>query len=98
MTDFENTLLGDPEARARVFKALADPNRVRIVELLAQRGEMSGTDIAAAMGISLALLSHHGKILDDADITVSRKEGQSRYWSVNRDTLGCICRDLMRCT
>jgi DNA-binding transcriptional ArsR family regulator len=98
MSDIEPTFLRDAEARARVFKALADPNRVRIVELLAARGEMSGTDIAEATGISLALLSHHGKVLDEADITTSRKEGQSRYWSVNRGTMSCICRDLMRCT
>jgi DNA-binding transcriptional ArsR family regulator len=84
------------EARARLFKALGDPNRVRIVELLAARGETGGSDIAEAVGMSLALLSHHLKILADAGVIHTRKEGQTRFVRVDEKAIHCACRDLTR--
>ena len=47
-----------PEERAKVFKALADPRRVEIVELLA-KGSQCGTLIAESLGISVALPDGH---------------------------------------
>ncbi len=50
-------------ARAKMFKALADPKRVQIVDVVTREGTMCGTQLAERLGISLALLSHHWKIL-----------------------------------
>ncbi|MDB4947627.1 MAG: transcription regulator ArsR [Gemmatimonadetes bacterium] len=95
MTDAQPAASGrTTEARARLFKALGDPNRVRIVELLGPRGETSGSDIAEAVGMSLALLSHHLKILADAGVIHTRKEGQTRYVRLNEGAIICACRDL----
>jgi len=83
------------EDRARVFKALGDPNRVRIVGLLACEGEKSATQIAEAMGLSLALVSHHIKVLADAGVVHTRKEGQTRYCRVDERVITGACEKLI---
>lgn len=76
------------EDRALVFKALGDPTRVRIVELLrAQSSEISGTEIAGHVGVSLALLCHHSSVLVEARLVTKRKEGQTSYWTLDRNAL-----------
>jgi ArsR family transcriptional regulator len=76
------------EDRALVFKAIGDPTRVRIIELLrAQAAEITGTEIAGHVGVSLALLCHHSSVLVEAGLVNKRKEGQTSYWTLNRDAL-----------
>jgi DNA-binding transcriptional ArsR family regulator len=75
------------EQRARVFKALSDPCRVRIVELLMHQGELCGTQLAEATGVSIALLSHHWKVLEDAGLISKRKEGQHSYCVLHRELI-----------
>jgi DNA-binding transcriptional ArsR family regulator len=73
------------EERARVFKALADPRRVDIVDLLARDGEMCGTVLSEALGISLPLLCHHWEVLVDAGILKKVRQGQLRVCSLDLD-------------
>jgi DNA-binding transcriptional ArsR family regulator len=76
------------EERALVFKAIGDPTRVRIIELLRdQTAEITGTEIAEHIGVSLALLCHHSSVLVEAGLVNKRKEGQTSYWTLNRDAL-----------
>jgi DNA-binding transcriptional ArsR family regulator len=76
------------EERALVFKAIGDPTRVRIIELLrAQSDEITGTEIAGHVGVSLALLCHHSSVLVEAGLVTKRKEGQTSYWALNREAL-----------
>ena len=76
------------EDRALVFKAIGDPTRVRIIELLrAQSAEITGTEIASHVGVSLALLCHHSSVLVEAGLVNKRKEGQTSYWTLNREAL-----------
>jgi ArsR family transcriptional regulator len=76
------------EERALVFKAIGDPTRVRIIELLrAQSEEITGTEIAGHVGVSLALLCHHSSVLVEAGLVTKRKEGQTSYWTLNREAL-----------
>ena len=74
---------GDVEHRAKVFKALADPDRLRLVLHLAQSGPASGVELAEACGMSVALLSHHAKVLGEAGLLTIRREGQSRYCTLD---------------
>jgi DNA-binding transcriptional ArsR family regulator len=69
-----------PERQAEIFAALADAIRVRFVRELADGTEHSGTILAQRLGISLALLSHHSKILVAAHLVRKRKEGQTTYY------------------
>ncbi len=70
-----------------MFAALADPTRLRLVELLAGEEELCGTAIAHQAGISLALLSHHWKVLTDARLVVRERRGQRKYCRVDREVL-----------
>src|SRR4051812_18107927 len=75
-----------PEERAKVFKALADPRRVEIVELLA-RGAQCGTTIAESLGISVALLCHHWEVLVNAGLLKKERQGQLRICSLDAQRL-----------
>jgi DNA-binding transcriptional ArsR family regulator len=83
------------EQRAKVFKALADPTRLRIVEMLADKEEMCGSEMADKLGISLALLCHHWGTLEYAGLITKRKEGQTASISLNQDLLADCLKDLM---
>ncbi|MBA3950560.1 MAG: winged helix-turn-helix transcriptional regulator [Rubrobacter sp.] len=92
----ERTSGVDLERRAKVFAALSDPNRLRIVELLREREELCGKEVAGALGISLSLYSHHARALREAGIITRRKSGQTGYCSLDRelleDALGSLSR------
>jgi len=66
----------------RVFSALSDSNRLRIVELLSADGaELTCGAISAALGLSPSLLSHHLSVLEGARVIDRRREG---LWTLNR--------------
>jgi DNA-binding transcriptional ArsR family regulator len=75
------------EERARVFAALSDPTRLRLVEILASEDELCGTQIAHRAGISIALLSHHWKVLSDAGVVTRERRGQRQFCRVEREIL-----------
>jgi DNA-binding transcriptional ArsR family regulator len=75
-----------PEERAKVFRALADPRRVEIVELLA-KGSQCGTTLAESLGISVALLCHHWEVLVEAGILKKERQGQLRVCSLDAERL-----------
>lgn len=77
----------DSDRRAKIFAALADPTRLQIVELLANCQEMSGSEIANRLEISLALFCHHSKTLCEARLIKARRAGQTKYHSLNRELL-----------
>ncbi|HWP42308.1 MAG TPA: metalloregulator ArsR/SmtB family transcription factor [Blastocatellia bacterium] len=81
--------------RAKVFKALSDPTRLRMVEMLAESGEMSGSEIAEKLGISLALLCHHWRTLEHAGLITKKKEGQTASISLNRELLSDCFKDMI---
>jgi len=71
----------------KVFKALADPTRYRIIKLLVERGEMGCVDFDKAFSYSKSAMSHHYRILENANLINARKEGQHVQFSINRETL-----------
>ncbi len=59
-------------------RVLSDPTRIRILEILEEQGEANTTQLAEALGVSKATVSHHMKILQNAGIVeVVRTEGGS---------------------
>ena len=58
----------------RVMKALSDPNRVKIVKMLLAR-EMCVCEIRSALELAQPTISKHLKVLEDAELVTSRKEG-----------------------
>jgi len=58
----------------KVMKALRGPHRVKIVKML-QHGELCVCEIQAALGVSQPTVSKHLKILEEAGLLNSRKDG-----------------------
>jgi rhodanese-related sulfurtransferase/DNA-binding MarR family transcriptional regulator len=78
------------EAFARVGKALANPHRVEVLDLLAQ-GERSVEVLAARADISVALASAHLQILRRAGLVASRRDGNRiLYRLANDDAYGLL--------
>ena len=68
-----------------LFKALSDPNRLMIVDMLSC-GELCACVILKKLHITQPTLSHHMKILCDCKLVSGRKEGKWTYYSLNDET------------
>jgi ArsR family transcriptional regulator, arsenate/arsenite/antimonite-responsive transcriptional repressor len=82
----------DPALRAdriaAVGKALGEPLRVRIVDLLRRSGEpVCQCELIALYGIGQSLLSHHMKKLVDAGLVSVERRHRWAYYSVPNDAL-----------
>lgn len=64
------------------FKALSDPTRRKILELLVER-DMTAGEIADCFNISKPSISHHLNALKNANLVLSVKEGQNVVYSLN---------------
>ena len=65
-----------------LFKALNDPTRREILELLKEK-DLTAGEIADQFNISKPSISHHLDLLRQAGLVVSVKEGQFIYYSLN---------------
>ncbi len=65
-----------------IFKALNDPTRREILELLKEK-DLTAGEIADQFNISKPSISHHLDLLRQAGLVVSVKEGQFIYYSLN---------------
>ena len=64
------------------FKALADPTRRRILELL-RHGEMSAGELCARFDATGATISHHLSVLKAAGLVSDEKRGKYIYYSLD---------------
>jgi ArsR family transcriptional regulator len=67
---------------ANIFKALADPTRVRIVSVLAQT-ELCVCDLSATLGMTQSAISHQLRFMRDMRLVKSRKEGRMVYYALD---------------
>ncbi len=65
-----------------VFKALSDPTRRRIIQLLGH-GELTAGELSAHFDMTKPSMSHHFTVLKDADLITSRREGQQIFYALN---------------
>lgn len=72
---------------SQVFSALAEPTRREILELLANSGEMSASDIYKKFTVSHPAISQHLKVLKGADLVQVEKKAQQRIYSINPDSI-----------
>jgi ArsR family transcriptional regulator len=74
----------EAEATATLFKALADPARVRIVNMLATSGEpVCACEFIPGLGLTQATVSHHLKKLTEAGLLERDQRGKWAYFSLN---------------
>ncbi len=72
----------DLERLALIYKALADPTRLKIAMAL-REGEMCVCDLAALLGLTESAVSHQIRRLKDLALVKSRREGQILYYSLD---------------
>ena len=99
------------EYNAKIIKALSDPSRLEIIDILSC-GEKCACDILEHFNFTQPTLSHHMKVLMDCGIVEYRKEGLWSYYFLNKnncnklilflmnlitDTDQCICKDKSKC-
>ena len=72
------------EERAKVFKALCDERRQRILELL-RGGEKCACVLMEQMEMPQSSLSYHMKILCDSGVVNARKEGKWTHYSISEE-------------
>lgn len=70
--------------RAKIFKAFCDENRLQILDML-KSGEKCACKLVDELNISQSTLSHHMKILCDAEIVKGRKDGKWVHYSLDED-------------
>lgn len=75
---------------AAMFKALADPARVKIMAMLLTAEEVCACDAAAGIGKSAATTSHHLKLLKDAGLATSERRGTWVYYRAVPERLHAI--------
>ena len=79
---------GAAAATADLFKALGDPARVRIVNLVATRGgEVCACELYEPLGLSQPTVSHHLKKLTEAGLLEREQRGKWAYFSLKRDAV-----------
>ena len=71
-----------------MFKSLADGSRLRILFMLAERGEMTVTAIGAALDQSQPAVSHHLTQLRGAGFIDFRREGKFNFYKLDPNGLG----------
>ena len=72
------------EALARVFKALADPVRLRLLSMIAgaERGEACVCELTVGFDVSGPTISHHLKVLREAGLIEGERRGTWIYYRV----------------
>ena len=91
-----NLAVDEAEAIAQLFKALADPARVRLVSLIAatSAGEACICDLTEPIGLSQGTVSHHMKVLCDAGLLSREQRGKWAYYRIRPDTLSAMAATL----
>lgn len=77
-----------------LFKALNDPTRREILELL-KKGDLTAGEISGRFKISKPSISHHLDLLKQAGLVHSVKEGQYIYYSLNTTVMDEIVKWFM---
>src|SRR4051812_21513755 len=78
----------EADATAELFKALGDPARVRLVNLLATAdGPVCMCDLIEPVGLAQPTVSHHMKKLLDAGLVEREQRGKWAYFSLKRDAV-----------
>jgi ArsR family transcriptional regulator len=78
----------EADATALLYKALGDPARVRIVNLLATTDEpVCLCELIEPVGLAQATVSHHLKKLTDAGLLDREERGKWAYFSINSEAM-----------
>jgi ArsR family transcriptional regulator len=81
----------EAEATAELFRALGDPARVRILNLLATSGgSVCACNLTEPLGLSQPTVSHHLKKLVEAGLLLREQHGKWAYFSLDRQAVAKV--------
>ena len=81
----------EADATAALFRALADPARVKILNLLATtEAPVCACEFEPALGLAQPTVSHHLKKLTEAGLLEREERGRWAYFSLNREALALV--------
>jgi len=80
------------KALVRIFKALSDQSRLRIIAILAEDRKRNVSEIANALGMSISSVSHHLSILGNLGFAGKKRSGKQVYHSLDDQ---CV-RDILK--
>lgn len=71
----------------KISKALGDPYRLQIIEAIKKSGGacMPCSTVVDIINLSQPAISHHIKLLIEADLIIAEKEGRAVKYSINKD-------------
>jgi ArsR family transcriptional regulator len=75
---------------ARVFAALADPVRLRLLSIVASQEEVCSCELLEPLGKSQPTVSHHTKALAEAGLIVGEKRGKWTWWRIVPERLEAL--------
>ena len=75
---------------ARMFAALGDPVRLRLLSLVAAADEVCSCDLEGPLGKAQPTISHHTKALADAGLIAGEKRGRWMMWRIVPDRLATL--------
>lgn len=76
-----------PESPTEIFKALGDPIRWKIIQQMAAVDELACSTLEDTLPVSKPTISYHTKILTQAGLIDTRKEGRNYYYTLRREVL-----------
>ena len=80
----------------KISKALADATRLRIFEAISANKKMNCGEIVSMRGVTPATVSHHLKILSEAELIACRREGQFVYSQAVPETIAAYTQALAK--
>lgn len=99
------------EINSKIFKALSDSNRLKIIDMLSC-GEKCACELLEHFNVTQPTLSHHMKVLIECGLVKARKDGVWNYYTLDNvntnklalflmsiitDTEDCICKEKNKC-
>src|SRR5271170_5467326 len=80
----------------KISKALADQTRLRIFEAISASDHMNCGEIVSMRGVTPATVSHHLRILSEAELIACRREGQFVFSQAVPETIAAYTRALLK--
>ena len=77
--------IDDAEHLSSKFRALSDPNRVWLLSMISERGEVCACELVGALDLSQPTISHHLKVLHEAGMLTRERRGRWIHYAVDRE-------------
>ncbi|MGH2399126.1 MAG: ArsR/SmtB family transcription factor [bacterium] len=83
------------ERAARAFEAVGEETRLKILKLLSQHDALCVCEIQQAFDLGQPTISHHLRVLREAGLVDAMRRGTWAYYSLRKDAVKWLIKDLM---